>query len=112
MAANTYGLNTLTFGTPAVTGYVVQSHSVSTKPAVTAEVFDENGIRVHSRYDDITSEVTFDAIFAGATLPTAGGTFTVDSVTYEVLGIDLKRTNKGFKEVSIKGKTSAGVSLP
>jgi len=109
--ATTYGLTSIVFGSPAVSGYVVQSNAVATKPAVIAEVMDENGIRVASRYDDITSEVSFDAIFNGASLPTAGGTFTVDSVEYVVLSLDVKRDNKGFKQVVIKGKTSQGITL-
>lgn len=111
MSAQSYGVSGVVFGSPAVTGYIVQSNSVSTKPAVIAEVMDENGKRVHARYDDVTSEVSFDAIFQGASLPAAGGTFTVDGITYEVQSIDVKRENKGFKTVSIKGKVSEGIAL-
>ncbi len=111
MSAQLHGISGVVFGAPAVTGYIVQSNAVSTKPAVIAEVMDENGVRVHSRYDDITSEVSFDAVFKGASLPTAGGTFTVDGTTYEVLSIDVKSENKGFRTVSIKGKVSEGISL-
>ena len=110
--ANQYGLTSITFGTPTVSGYVVQSNTVSTKPAVAVEVTNELGQRVYVNYDDVTSEVSFEAVFQGASLPTAGGTFTVDTVTYEVLSVDVKRENKGVKTVSIKGKTSANVSLP
>ena len=78
----THGISGLTFGTPPVAGYVVQSVSNSAKAGVVAEVFDENGCRVHSRYDDNTNEVTFDAIIAGATLPTPGSIFTVNSTNY------------------------------
>jgi len=110
MSATLHGVSGVVFGAPAITGYITQTHSVSTKPAVIAEVMDENGKRVHARYDDITSEVSFDAIFQGASLPSAGGTFTVDGVTYEVLSVDVKRENKGFKTVSIKGKVSEGIT--
>lgn len=111
MSAQTYGVSGVVFGSPALTGYIVQSNSVSSKPAVVAEVMDENGKRVHVRYDDVTSEVSFDAIFQGASIPAAGATFAVDGVTYEVLSVDVKRENKGFKTVSIKGKTSESITL-
>src|SRR3954469_19730563 len=106
MPHTTYGLSSLVFGTPAVTGYVVQSHTTSSKPACIVEVIDEAGNRVHARYGDITDEVTFEALLNGATLPIVGATFAVDSVTYEVLSVDIKRENKGYKTVSIKGKKS------
>lgn len=112
MSATTHGLSTVVFGTPSLTGFVIQDYSLSTKANVVAEVFDENGIRVHSRYDDVTKEVTVSAVFAGASLPSPGAVFTYDSVSYEVVSVDQKRSNKGFQEVTIKGKTSAGVSLP
>jgi len=107
----THGISGLTFGTPPVAGYVVQSVSNSSKAGVVAEVFDENGCRVHSRYDDTTNEVTFDAIIAGATLPTPGSIFTVNSTDYETLSVDKKWENKGFVSCSIKGKNSANISV-
>jgi hypothetical protein len=109
---NSYGLTSLTFGTPVITGYVLQSFGVSTKPGVIAEVINESGNRVHARYDDVTNEMSFNAIFNGATLPSVGGLVTGDAVAYEVLSIDLKRDNKGFKTVDIKGKNSQYLTLP
>jgi len=106
---NTYGISGLVFGTPSVTGYVVQSHTVSSKCALVVPIQDENGVVVHRRYDDITTEVTLEAIYKGASVPAPGGTISIDSVTYEVTSIDLKRDNKGYKTVSIKGVTSAGI---
>jgi len=111
MAHQTYGLSSLTFGTPTVTGYVIQSHTVSTKPAVIVEVIDEAGNRVHSRYGDITNELSVTALLNGATVPIPGATFAIDSVTYEVLSVDVKRENKGYKTVDIKGKKSENLSL-
>jgi hypothetical protein len=111
MAANNYGLSSLVFGAPAVTGYVVQSNAVSSKCGVVVPVADENGIIVQRRYDDVTSEVNFEAVFNGATIPTPGITFTVDSVEYIVETTDVKRENKGNKTVSIKGITSQGITL-
>ena len=106
-----YGISPLTFGTPTVSGYVVQSFSQASKPGVVAEVFNENGCRVHSRYDDNTNEMTFDAIIQGATLPTPGSIFTVNSVDYETLSVDQKWGNKEFTACSIKGKNSANLSV-
>lgn len=107
---NSYGLTSLTFGTPTVTGYVVQAVATSQKTGVVAEIMDESGVRVHARYDDLTTEVTFDAIIQGATIPEAGSTFTVDGSTYEVISVDVKRSNKEFKAISIKGKKSEGIT--
>jgi len=106
-----YGISGLTFGSPAVNGFVVQTFSNSSKAGVVAEVFDENGRRVHSRYDDVTNEMTFDAIIKGATLPTPGQIFTVNSVDYETLSVDAKYGNKEFTACSIKGKNSANLSV-
>jgi len=111
MAANVYGLSSLVFGTPAITGYVVQSHNLGNKCGVVIAVQDENGIVVHRRYDDITTEMEFEALFDGATVPTPGVTITVNSIEYIVETTDFKRTNKGHETVSIKGITSQGITL-
>lgn len=111
MAATTHGLSSITYGNPTITGFVVQSSSVSTKPAVTAEVFDEAGIRVHSRYDDITNELSLDVIVTSGTIPTVGTVFTFNTVKYEITGVDVKTANKDFVKVSIKGKNSSGITL-
>lgn len=108
----THGLESLTFGVPAtLTGYVVQAVSTSLKSNVVAEVFNESGVRVHARYDDDTTEMTFDAILQGATVPSPGAVFTFQSVKYETLSIDTKWSNKDFTAVSIKGKRSEGITL-
>jgi len=106
----THGLSGLSFGTPTSSGYVVQSLDTSSKAGVVAEVFDETGCRVHSRYDDITTEVTFEAIIQGATLPTPGAVFTVNSQAYETISVDKKWSNKEFTRCSIKGKVSANIT--
>lgn len=106
-----YGLNTLTFGSPVISGYILQSFAVSTKPANIVEVINESGNRVHARYDDTTNEMSFSAVFKG-TLPTVGGLITGLGVAYEVQSIDVKRDNKGFQTVDIKGKNSEYLSLP
>lgn len=107
----THGITGISFGSPTVAGYVVQTFSSSSKAGVVAEVFDENGCRVHSRYDDTTNEMTFDAIIKGATVPTPGSIFTVNTVDYETISVDTKYGNKEFTACSIKGKNSANLSV-
>jgi hypothetical protein len=109
----TYGLSSVVFGNPAtITGYVVQSFDASNKCGVVAEIFNETGQRVASRYDDLTTEITFEAIINGATLPTPGAEFTYNAIKYETLTVDQKWTNKSFTSATIKGKVSANLSLP
>lgn len=107
-----YGLTSLVYGTPAVTGYVSQNQTISSKPNLIVEVMNETGKRVAVHYDDVTNELSWEGVFNGATLPTPGGTFTVNSILYECVGVDVKTVNNGVKTVSIKGKNSEGVSLP
>jgi hypothetical protein len=109
---NTYGLSSLTFGVPAVTGYVLQTFDVTTTPAVAVEVMDENGVRKVARYDDETEELSIEAYIQGATLPLPGAVFTYNSKKYEVLSIQVKGANKDYRKVTIKGKTSEGITLP
>lgn len=108
---NTYGLSSLVFGVPAISGYCVQTQSVSSKNNVEATVLDENGIIVHRRYDDLQSEVSWEAYVNGGSIPTPGSTMAIDSVTYIVVSCDVKRENKGFKVLNLKGVTSSGISL-
>jgi len=112
MSATTHGLSTLVFNVPAISGYVVQTYNTSSKAANVIEVFNESGNRACSRYDDVTNELNLDAVFAGATLPTPGATFTYDSISYELLSIDVKRENKGAQTVNIKAKNSQYLNLP
>jgi len=110
MAVTPHGLTTLTFGVPTFTGYVVQSYTKANHCANVVEVLNEDGNRVAAYYDDVTTEITLDAVFAGATLPTVGATFTYDSVTYECLSVEKKGENKGAVKASIKGKKSASIT--
>lgn len=111
MAASTFGISTLTFGNPTLTGYVIQSYTKSETSANIIEVLDETGNRVCARYDDDTTEITIEAVFAGATLPSAGASFAYDGVTYECLSVETKGENKSAKKVTLKGKKSAGISV-
>lgn len=110
--ADTYGLSSVTWGVPTLTGYVVQSYDLSKTNQVVAEIFNESGIRKHARYDDLTSEISIEVVFDGATLPVPGAVLTYNGVKYEVLSLDEKASNKDFKKFTIKGKTSAGLTLP
>jgi len=112
MANTTYGLQTLTFGVPVVSGYVTQTYDLGYSAANVVEVFNESGNRAVARYDDLTETLGFDAYIAGATLPVAGSVFTYGATKYEVLSVDKKGVNKDFTKVSIKGKKSEGITLP
>ena len=110
--ATTYGLQTLTFGTPTKSGYVVQSSSTSATNGVVAEVLDNSGVRRAVRYDDETIELSLEAVLhASTTLPSPGGSFAYDGETYEVLSVEKKSANNDFVKVAIKGKKSQGVTV-
>ena len=108
---NSYGLNTLTFGVPTLTGYVVQSYNLGSKCALVVPVANESGVIVQRRYDDVTTEVSVEAVIAGATLPTPGGTFTYNGIIYEVQGVDVKGQNKEDTTCTVKGIVSQGITL-
>ena len=111
MAAQTHGVTGVTFGTPTISGYIVQNFDLETKPALMLEIPDEDGKVCHRRYDDITTEGTVEAYFKGATLPTVGTVLTVDSVKYVVESVGEKVSNKENTKISLKLKTSEGVTL-
>jgi hypothetical protein len=108
---NSYGLNTLTFGVPTLTGYVVQSYNLGSKCALVVPVANESGVIVQRRYDDVTTEISVEAVFAGATVPTPGQTFVYNTIEYEVQTVDTKGSNKEDTTVTIKGIVSQGVTL-
>lgn len=109
--SNSYGLSGVVFGVIPLTGFVVGNASISNKNNVVATIEDENGIVVQRRYDDVTSEISVDMKFNGGSIPAVGATFVYDSIEYIVEGTDIKRENKGYKTVAIKGKTSQGITL-
>lgn len=108
---NTYGLTSVIYGNPALSGFVVQSSTVATKTNVVAEVFNETGERVHVRYDDITNELTLDMIVNGGSIPVPGSTLTYNTVVYEIVSSDVKSANKDFEKVTVKCKNSEHLSL-
>jgi len=106
------GLTGLSFGVPNLDGFIVQSYTESKHCANVIEVLDETGNRVCARYDDETTELTFDAIFTSTSeIPEAGELFEYNGIKYEVLSYELKGENKGAKKVSIKGKVSQYITL-
>jgi len=109
--ANSYGLSSLTWGTIPYSGFVVSASTLNTKPGVIAEVFNESGQRVASRYDDLTNEITLECIINGGTAPLPGAELTYNSIKYETLSVDYKCANKDFEKVSIKAKNSANLTL-
>ena len=111
MAFTTFGSGTFTYGAGTLTGVVVQSATNSTKNNIAAEVFNETGQRVFCRYDDLTTEVTIEGIINSGTLPVPGTTISYNSVTYELLSVDVKYDNKNFQMLTLKGKHSAYLSL-
>jgi hypothetical protein len=106
MAANTYGLQTLTWGVPTSTGFVVTSQTNAKTAGIQAEVFDENGRRVAARYDDVIQNVTFEALVTTGDSPEPGEEFTCDSIAYEVVSVEVKRVNNDFQRLTIVGKRS------
>jgi len=104
MPANTYGLTTLTWGTPTSTGFVVTAVTNAKTAGVAAEVTDENGRRVAARYDDVVQSVTFEALVTTGTAPNPGEVFTNGGVDYETVSVEVKRVNNDFQRLTIVGK--------
>lgn len=102
--ANEYtqtGVSSLVFGTLGLTGYLVNGVTRNSVPNLNASAQNHIGQVVARRYDDITESLSFDAIFNGATVPTAGEPFAYDSETWEVTSVDEVRSNTDYKRVSI-----------
>ena len=81
-----------------ITGCSVQSVQRNKSFANTTEVVNENGNRVHKRYDDVDDAITIELIpkAAGFTEPVAGTKLVWKSVNYIVESVDDKREAKGF----------------
>jgi hypothetical protein len=81
-----------------ITGCSVQSVQRKKSFANTTEVVNENGNRVHKRYDDVDDAITIELIpkAAGFTEPVAGTKLVWKSVNYIVESVDDKREAKGF----------------
>ena len=105
-----YGLTSVVYGVPALTGFVVQSSTISTKDGVMAIVLNETGQQVVRRYDDQINELTLDMIVNGGTAPIPGQTLTYNSILYEVQTCDVKSANKDFQKVTVKCLFSANIT--
>lgn len=106
MPVNTYGLTTLTFGVPALTGYVVQTFAKASTSGVVTEIQDSNGKIVSRRHNDSIIDLVVEAIFNGASFPSTGALFTYDGISYEVMSVEVRGENAGFRRVVLTGKNS------
>jgi hypothetical protein len=111
MSATTFGISGVVFGVSGLNGFVVSTATFANKVANQVNIEDENGNVVHRRFDDAETEISVDMKFAGGTIPTVGTTFTYAGVEYIVTAADVKRENKGFQTVGIKGLTSEYITL-
>lgn len=77
----------------------------------TAETMDESGNEIERRYDDLHTEATLTIrLQASYTRPAPGSTITYDSVVYEVVDTEKNTVQKGFRELTLNVKKSAGIS--
>lgn len=77
----------------------------------TAETMDESGNEIERRYDDLHNEVAIGVrMRTSYSIPAPGSTITYNAVTYEVVDTEKSTQNKGFRELTINAKKSAGIS--
>jgi hypothetical protein len=107
--------------TGGVTGYL-QGFSVGQKTD-TEEAPDALGnVAARSHYNG-TKDITFDVITGATALPLVGATMTVvcatsvaDSAiiagTYDVTGVDIKGTNRGYQTGTVTGKRWTANGIP
>ena len=107
MDPTTYGLSSATYGVIPLTGFVVQTSTISTKEGVNAVILNETGQEVTRRYDDQINELSLDMIVTTGSIPIPGQTLTYNSILYEVLTCDIKSQNKDWKKCTVKCKNSA-----
>ena len=109
--ATTYGTAHLYGISGTITNATVLGFRTGERPALQDETGDESGVVIERRYDDLTTEATITLrMRAGYTVPTVGSTLTYDSVQYEVVSVDKNEQNRGYRELEISLKKSAGVS--
>lgn len=104
--------STVSYGVYSYTGYIVQTYDIVKKNNVVAEIFDENGVRSHVRYDDLTKELSLEMYVNGGAEPIPGEVLTYHSVKYEILEVTVKGSQKDFVRVAVKAKNSEDVALP
>jgi hypothetical protein len=122
MSFNQFGLGTLNFGAPLITGYITKTATVSYTPNINVMVENESGSIVCRRYDDIITKVSFDGYvnvgsgsLAGAILQ-PGQEFSITSSAFTGKLIcekfDVKYDGKQFTQFSAEGVTSQYLTLP
>jgi len=76
-----------------------------------AQTEDETGNVIERRYDDNTNDASITLrMRTSYSIPNPGATLTYNSVTYEVVDAEKSTQNKGFREVTLNIKKSAGIS--
>jgi hypothetical protein len=110
MAATILGLTTLSFGTPTISGLVVQSASF-TESVNIAEVMDEDG-------DYIAAALSGKRVNGSISATDAGGTFTTGATlaitgapsgTYYITEVATSRSADGFRTKDITVQSWAGI---
>jgi len=111
MAATILGLQTLTFGAPALTGLIVNSASFSESVNI-AEVIDEDG-------DYVAAALHGRKISASVSGTANGGTFTIGATltltgapsgTYTITEKTINRTADGFETFDLTATAWGGIS--
>ena len=93
---------TLVFGTDDDATYGVVQNKNNNKSAEVAEARDHRGRVIAQRAYSKGTEVQMDVLFdTDATLPAAGETVTVDTVSYLVTSCNETESNTEFKKASI-----------
>jgi hypothetical protein len=111
MAATVLGTAHLYGVTGTVTNATVLSFRYKTSCKNTAETMDESGNEIERRYDDLHVDATIVIrLRAAYTIPAIASVFTYDSVAYEIVDIEKNTTQKGFRELTMNVKNSAGIT--
>jgi len=77
----------------------------------TAETMDETGNEIERRYDDLHHDATMRVrMRTSYSIPAPGSTLTYNAVTYEVVDTEKDTQNKGFREITLNLKNSAGIT--
>lgn len=108
----THGINYFTYGVPTMTGFVVESYDTKTKAALVIPIANESGVVITRRYDDITTNITINAVVGSGSAPTPGNTINYNGYYYEVEDVNLKGNNKQAQMITINGIYSQGIPLP
>jgi len=107
----TYGTTLATFGVTPLTGFVVQSTTLTTKCNVFNQVMNENGQLVTQRFDDQSNELSLDMIVSSGSAPVPGQLLTYNALLYAILNVDYKTSNKDFPRVTVKCQSSQYLTL-